>query len=396
MSIQNKKGVKILLCPDKFKGSLSSAQASNAIEMGLLKRASSADNYPIPEFAKVAIADGGDGSQEIIENLYKAQKVAVKTYNATGDEITGEYLLYNTNNKKNAFIEMAKICGLAMLDKSLRNPLYTSTYGLGIAIKDALEKGAEVITLSIGGSATNDGGIGMLESFGVEFFGEDGKHVGAAQENKTFLSGKDLEKIRRIEYKNPVMPQGVEFRVICDVSNPLLGENGATYVYGPQKGADSQMLRRLEQGMANYVSSNERTAHYANVPGAGAAGGVGFACIAYLNATLISGWKFFAEITLLEEKIKWADLVITGEGSIDSQSLQGKVIDGVLTIAQKYNKSVAAFCGVSKLGKTDNTILKCYQITSLENNIEKCMTQAESLLKELAFTAGEELLANFR
>ena len=123
---------------------------------------------------------------------------------------------------------------------------------------------------------------------------------------------------------------------------------------------------------------------------------MGFACIAYLNATLISGWRFFAEITSLEEKIKWADLVITGEGSIDSQSLQGKVIDGVLTIAQKYNKGVAAFCGVSKLGKTDNTILKCYQITSIEGNVEKCMTQAGSLLEELAFIAGEELLANFR
>ncbi len=393
MSIQNKTRKKILLCPDKFKGSLSSASAANAITRGIQKAVALSEGAYNLQFRSIAIADGGDGSQEVIEQLYKGEKVPFSTYNAIGEPIIGEYLLYNINGQKQAFVEMARICGLAMLEKENRNPLYTTTYGLGEAIKDAIGKGAQTVTLSIGGSATNDGGTGLLQSLGYRFYNKDGILIEGSCKAGRFLSGRDLAQIKEIKCNsNGLIPENVQLRVICDVNNPLLGKNGATYVYGPQKGADEKMLQALEYGMENYVKSNQPKEIYALTPGAGAAGGVGFACVAYLGATLIGGWKFFAELTQLEENIKWADIIITGEGSIDSQSLQGKVIDGVLTIANKYNKKVAAFCGISSLSKEDSQILKCYQLVSIENDIEKCISNADNLLEELAFKATNELL----
>lgn len=392
MSIQNKKGIKILLCPDKFKGSLTSAQAANSIKNGLLRGADALDNSLELSFRSIAIADGGDGSQEVIEQLYNARKIAITTYDAVGRCIESEYLIYESGGRTCAFIEMAKICGLAMLEKDLRNPLYTTTYGLGVAIKDAADKGVDVITLSIGGSATNDGGIGLLQALEFNFYSQEGAIVKGSAKWGNFLSGSNLSQISKIESKDSVCLNGIEFRVICDVNNPLLGNNGATYVFGPQKGADEAILKELEAGMESYVKANNNVAEYANTPGAGAAGGVGFACVAYLGARLISGWRFFAELTQLKQNIEWADLVITGEGRIDSQSLQGKVIDGVITIAKEYHKKVVAFCGISLLEPQETQKLECYQIVSIESNVENCMANANELLQELAFRASKNLL----
>jgi glycerate kinase len=180
----------------------------------------------------------------------------------------------------------------------------------------------------------------------------------------------------------------VRFQVICDVTNPLLGEFGATAVYGPQKGADEEALKILEAGLANYAKVAESCLDIAEGckehPGAGAAGGVGYAGLAFLNAELVPGWKFFAEITSLEESVQWADLVITGEGSLDSQSLSGKVVSGVLNLASKYNKEVIIFCGVSKLVPEELGGIRCYSIASLGHPLDVCMSQAAPLLQQLA------------
>ena len=291
-------------------------------------------------------------------------------------------------SKKNtplcAFIEMAKISGLAMLDKSERNPLNTSTYGLGEAICIAREMGAKKITLSIGGSATDDCGAGMLQAIGFEFFNHAGEIM------PTPICGKDLQDVAHIDL--PDKPLGCRIEVICDVDNPLLGENGATAVYAPQKGATPEALVQLEKGKANMAEVAERCLHIFPqmklLPGAGAAGGVGYAGTAFLGGKLLSGWKFFTEITSLEEKVQWADVVVTGEGSVDSQSLSGKIVGGIMELARKWGKPVEIFCGISSLEQLPQGV-RCHSLVSIEPNTQICITRAAELLEKLA--AGVEL-----
>ena len=331
---------------------------------------------------------------------------------------------------------------------------------MGEAIKAAVAHGATQITLSIGGSATNDGGAGMLQALGYRFFDEAGVEIPApikggqlgqiasiapggflvqnsttgqtvpesaafqaqnsaagqsVPETNTFLAqnaaiGKsvpmagDFPGIRTDGCAASVSASGgnlsgIEFKVICDVTNPLLGPEGATAVYGPQKGADAEALKILEEGLANYAAVAERCLEVSQgrkeFPGAGAAGGVGYAGLAFLGADLIPGWRFFAQITSLEESVQWADLVITGEGSLDSQSLSGKVVSGVLNLAAQYNKEVMIFCGVSKLAPDEMESMSrllpkgvsCYSIASLGYPLEVCMSNAAALLQQLAESA---------
>lgn len=322
-----------------------------------------------------------------------------------------------------AFIEMAKVSGLEMLAKGERNPLFTSTYGMGEAIKAAVVNGATQVTLSIGGSATNDGGAGMLQALGYRFLDAQGGEIAVP------ICGGDLQRVAEIVApctdagdignivdacnvvnagesvmcgagkgasgncvggKGRSVLSGVKFKVICDVSNPLLGPQGATAVYGPQKGADAQALVCLEAGLANFAAVAERCLGVAPemkvYPGAGAAGGVGYAGTAFLGGNLVSGWKFFTEITSLEEKVQWADLVITGEGSVDSQSLSGKIVGGVMELARKWNRPVEIFCGISSLQELPQGV-RCHSLASIEPDLQVCMTQAAALLEKLAASA---------
>lgn len=438
MTTQNQKIMKILIAPDKFKGSLTSSQAAAAIREGIEAAVRhSAVGQSVPEkdtfcaqntvvgesgsssavsleFRMVEIADGGDGSLEVLQKRIpgaKAEKVMV--HDPLGREVAAHILLYKMKGifavaekvslscqeegELCAFIEMAKVSGLEMLAKGERNPLYTSTYGMGEAIKAAVSHGATQITLSIGGSATNDGGAGMLQALGYRFFDAAGEEIPAP------IKGGQLGQIASILAPEPAGIcadknglSGIVFKVICDVTNPLLGPQGATAVYGPQKGADNRALQLLEAGLANYAAVAERCLGVQPCkkehPGAGAAGGVGYAGLAFLGAELIPGWRFFAQITGLEESVRWADLVITGEGSLDSQSLSGKVVSGVLNLAAQYNKEVAIFCGVNKLapdemGTMAHTLPKgvhCYSIASLGHPLDVCMSQAATLLQQLA------------
>ena len=390
MATQNQNIRKILIATDKFKGSLTSAQAAEAIQSGLEEKFLLPDSSYKPEFRIIEIADGGDGSLEVLQGkLHGSQVVPVKVHDPVGKEVVSQILIYELHGVQCAFIEMAKVSGLEMLGKGERNPLHTSTYGMGEAIKAAIARGVTQITLSIGGSATNDGGAGMLQALGYRFSDSEGKEIAAP------ICGGDLQKIARIgapdagmEGRDGNILSGITFNVICDVTNPLLGDQGATAVYGPQKGADAQALQQLEAGLANYALVAEKClgvpVGYKEHPGAGAAGGVGYAGLAFLGAELIPGWRFFARITSLEESVQWADLVITGEGSLDSQSLSGKVVSGVLNLASKYNKEVIIFCGVSKLVPEELGGIRCYSIASLGHPLDVCMSQAAPLLQQLA------------
>ena len=588
MTTQNQNIMKILIAPDKFKGSLTSSQAAEAIREGIshaFARAASPGNresafcapngenvvsgnaesvfcapgggnvasgnadsvicasdggnvvsgnresvFCAPdgenvalgnaeagkctqkvEFRTVEIADGGDGSLEVLQKKVPGARIVdITVHDPLGREVPSQVLLYrmpgasaraekvvlscpnevggaawaekqadscpreavgeNVAEKQAdfcqeegvlcAFIEMAKVSGLEMLSREERNPLHTSTFGMGEAIKAAVAYGATDITLSIGGSATNDGGAGMLQALGYRFFDEAGVEIPApikggqlgqiasiapggflaqnsttgqsvpesaafqaqnsaagqsVSETNTFLAqnaaiGKsvpmagDFPGLRTDGCAASVSSSGgnlsgIEFKVICDVTNPLLGPEGATAVYGPQKGADAEALKILEEGLANYAAVAERCLGVPQgrkeFPGAGAAGGVGYAGLAFLGAELIPGWRFFAHITSLEECVQWADLVITGEGSLDSQSLSGKVVSGVLNLAAQYNKEVMIFCGVSKLAPDEMEPMSrllpkgvsCYSIASLGYPLEVCMSKAAALLQQLAESA---------
>ena len=388
----------ILIVPDKFKGSLTSLQAARAIRAGFESQggtcgcveAASSDGAagdaakmaaPHYSFQLVEIADGGDGSLDVVAGRVDSpQKVSVQVHDPLFREITSQILLYGGEGSPLcAFIEMAKISGLAMLDKSERNPLNTSTYGLGEALCIARGMGARKITLSIGGSATDDCGAGMLQAIGFEFFNRAGELIPVP------ICGKDLQDIGRIDL--PDEPIGCRIEVICDVDNPLLGENGATAVYAPQKGATPEAMEILEKGKANMAEVAERCLHIFPqmklLPGAGAAGGVGYAGTAFLGGKLLSGWRFFTEITSLEEKVQWADVVVTGEGSVDSQSLSGKIVGGIMELARKWNRPVEIFCGISSLDQLPQGV-RCHSLVSIEPDTQICMTHAAELLERLA------------
>lgn len=397
MTLQNQNIRKILIAPDKFKGSLTSAQAAAAIQKGIEEKY----NEPL-QFRIIEIADGGDGSLEVLQKkIHGAEIVCMKVHDPVGKIVDSQILVYGAKEpgngaassaekvKRCAFIEMAKVSGLEMLSKEERNPLYTSTYGMGEAIKYAIAGGAVEITLSIGGSATNDGGAGMLQALGYRFMDASGREIASPIRGGDLL---DVAVVVAPEGEDALQLQQVQFRVICDVTNPLLGPNGATAVYGPQKGADVKGLKLLEEGLENYASVGEKSLGIAvqakERPGAGAAGGVGYAGLAFLRAELIPGWKFFARITSLEESVQWADLVITGEGSLDSQSMSGKVVSGVLNLASKYGKPVIVFCGVNKLIPAELGGIPCFPIASLGLPLETCMRDAAILLQQLARENG--------
>lgn len=380
--------MKITIAIDKFKGTLSAKEAADAIEEALQDSLGSL--FPI-EIEKIPMADGGDGSMAAVRRYLRSQERECRAHDPLGREIPASYLLYREEDGTlSAFIELARVSGLVLLEEQERNPLETNTFGLGELIADAVRQGARRVSVSIGGSATNDGGTGMLQALGYRFLDGEGRLIERA-------CGGTLERIAKIvppDSQQGLSLSGVHLQVICDVTNPLLGPQGATMVYGPQKGADAAMLERLEAGMAAYAKAAGGCGGHAEMPGAGAAGGTGFALAALLGAEMVSGWNFFAQITSLEEKIASADLVISGEGKIDAQSFCGKVIDGVIRIARRHGKPVVLFCGVSDLegcgvasGVKMEEDLHLYSLSMIEPDLKVCLNQASEVLKDLVHIA---------
>ncbi|MCI7354046.1 MAG: glycerate kinase [[Actinobacillus] rossii] len=324
--------MKIVIAPDSFKESLTALEVANAIETGFKQI------YPDAEYVKVPMADGGEGSVQSLVDATDGEFVKVQVTAPLGNQITG--FLGISGDQQTAFIEMAAASGLHLVPLEQRNPLKTTSYGTGELIKKALDLGVKKILLGIGGSATNDGGMGMLQALGVSFKDCNGQEIG--------WGGGVLSQIDRISTENldPRLTE-VVFEVACDVNNPLCGTTGASVVFGPQKGATPAMVEELDNGLAHFARQVEQQLgiRIADKPGAGAAGGMGGGLLLLPNAQLKAGVQIIIDATKLAEHIEDADLVITGEGRMDAQSIAGKTPIGVARVAKRFNKPVIAIVG---------------------------------------------------
>ena len=356
--------MKFVLAPDSFKESMSAKTAAFAMKKGIMKV------FPEAECVIVPMADGGEGTLESLVSATEGEIIKTDVIGPLGKKVTAEYGLLG--DSETAVIEMASASGLQLIKPEDRNPLHTTSYGTGQLIKHALDKGVNRILIGIGGSATNDGGVGMLQALGVSFKDKDGEELvfggGALKHLHTIdMSGLD-ERIHN-----------VQIDVACDVNNPLIGPTGASAIFGPQKGATRDMVTILDHNLTHYVKviKEQLGEDIAFVAGAGAAGGMGAGLLAFLSARLKKGIDLVIEYTRLEEYVKDADFVFTGEGSIDGQTLYGKTPYGVATVAKKYSVPVITFAG--KIGNDIDALYEngfnaivgiLKEVTSLKESLE--------------------------
>ncbi len=354
----------ILVATDKFKGSISAPKAVQAIVTGLLKK------YPNATIISNPMADGGEGSLDIIQKYLSGETITVSTKNALGDPLMAEYFLCD----KTAYIELAAASGLEKIKTSQRNPLYTTTYGTGLILKNALDRGAEKIVLMLGGSSTNDAGLGIAAALDYKFY--DSKNELITTE------GKNLVAIEKIVAPNNL--QTFELDILCDVKNPMYGPTGAAYVYAKQKGADESAVELLDAGLINIASKIEEFfgKSIGDIPGGGAAGGIAAGLHGMLNGQIKNGFKTFAELTNISEKVKQADLIISGEGKLDNQSLNGKVVGEIANICTKYSKKHVVLVGKNELTPSviqHNNIHSVLEIVSLVDTEDAFKNAAKHL-----------------
>ena len=333
--------MRILVATDSYKGSLSSLEAGNAIKDAILGVA------PDSEITVCPIADGGEGTMEALADAFEATELEIDSVNPRKKPIKAKYYIKDTL----AIIDMSTTAGLTLLKTHERDPMRVTTFGFGLMIKDAIIRGCRDFIIGIGGSATNDAGAGMLQALGFELIDSDG--------NEAIFGALGAGSVVKIN-DSLVIPELKEcrFRVLCDVTNPLLGKNGCTYVYSPQKGAINEELPLMDKYLERFAHAVKKYNPSADdtFPGSGAAGGIGFAFRSMLGASLERGIEVVTEVTELEKKIKESDLVITGEGRMDSQSASGKAPIGVAKLAKKHSKRVIALCGI-----TGDGFEKCYE-----------------------------------
>ena len=324
--------MKAVVAIDSLKGSLSSVEAGNAIAEGIRRADAQAEVVVRP------LADGGEGTVDALVQGMNGSLRKVCVTGPLGEKVDAAYGIIE--EEKMAVIEMSAAAGITLVPDEKKNPLFTTTYGVGEMIRDAIEKGCRKFVVGIGGSATNDGGIGMMQALGYDFLNSKGNAVPYGAKGL-----EDLAEIRK-EHVLPELAQ-CEFKVACDVTNPLCGPLGASAVYGPQKGATPEMVREMDQWLADYAKLAANCSERADAehPGTGAAGGLGFAFLTFTNAVLESGIKIVLEETKLEQYIQDADIVITGEGRLDGQTAMGKAPVGVAKLAGKYKIPVLAFAG---------------------------------------------------
>lgn len=333
--------MKIVTAIDSFKGSMTSMEAGLAVTEGVHRVDSDVDVQIRP------LADGGEGTVEALVAGMNGMKQEIQVTGPLGTPVVCEYGIIESS--KTAVIEMAGAAGITLVPDEKKNPLYTTTYGVGEVIKDAIGKGCRRFIIGIGGSATNDGGIGMLQALGGELLDKSGKQVPFGAEG--------VEKLASISCKN-LLPELKEcsFRIACDVDNPLYGGKGCSYIFGPQKGATPEMVELMDGWMENYAKITEeyfadfktqlgKFNYDPNYPGCGAAGGLGFAFRTFLHGKLEPGISIVLEEIGIENQIKNADIVITGEGRLDGQTVMGKAPIGIARLAKKYGKPVLAFSG---------------------------------------------------
>ena len=322
----------VVVAIDSLKGSLSSMEAGMAAKEGILAAKPDANVIVKP------LADGGEGTTlALIEGL-DGERIDLMV---TGPMHTPVQAYYGYLKDRNtAVMEMASAAGITLVPEGEKNPLLATSYGVGEMINDALQRGCRNFIIGIGGSATNDGGIGMLKALGVRFSDENGEDAGEG--------GQALAKVSHIDTSdlNPLLKE-CHIQVACDVNNPLCGENGSTYVYGPQKGVTEDRKKKLDEDMAHFARITSETLgnDHRDTPGAGAAGGLGFAFLSYLGASLTPGIELILHAIGLEQELSHADIVVTGEGRLDFQTAMGKAPVGVAKLAKKYHAKVIAFAG---------------------------------------------------
>lgn len=372
-----KKEMKIVLAPDSFKESMTAKEACDAMEKGIKKV-----NENI-ECIKVPMADGGEGTMQSLVDATEGKIYKIMVQGPLGQEVEAEYGILGCGDI--AILEMASASGIHLVTKEERNPMKTSTFGTGQLIKACLDHPIKKLLIGIGGSATNDGGAGMAQALGGKLLDENGVELS--------FGGGELGKLAKIDLENlDSRLNNLEIEVACDVNNPLVGEKGASYVFGPQKGATPEMVKTLDENLKHF---GEKIKEYLGkdiieFPGAGAAGGLGAGLMAFLNGTLKNGIQMVVEYTKLEEKIKDADMVWTGEGSIDFQTIYGKTPIGVARVAKKYDLPVIALAG--KVGEGIEALYKngidaifsiMQGVSSLEEALENGTENIEKLSENL-------------
>lgn len=327
--------MRVAVAIDSFKGSLTSLEAGEAVKEGIKRVLENAEVRVCP------LADGGEGTVEALAVGLGGYLQEVTVTGPLGDPVDCTYGVIPNIYTDTAVIEMSAAAGITLVPEDKRNPLYTTTYGVGEMIRDAIEQGnCRRFIIGIGGSATNDGGVGMLEALGYKFLNKDGEPI-----PRGAIGLQELASISD-EGAMPVL-RNCEFLIACDVNNPLCGKLGCSAVFGPQKGATPEMVEDMDQWLMNYgrLVQNKYARADISLSGAGAAGGLGFAFSAFMNTRLIPGIDLVLSETGLEDHVAWADVVVTGEGQIDAQTAMGKAPAGVAELAKRYNKTAIAFAG---------------------------------------------------
>jgi glycerate kinase len=371
----------ILIATDKFKHALTSFKVGEALEKGLKKAA--------PEFSirSLPLSDGGDGLAEVVSYYLPFERQEMVVTGPLFRPVEAGFLF--AADEQTAFVEMAEASGLHLLRPEEYNCLYTTSYGTGELLSAAIRHGAKKITIGIGGSATNDGGMGMAMALGYRFLDQQGEEVPPV--------GESLGRVQKIEPPETAIFNQVTIEVACDVTNYLTGPAGAAYVYGPQKGATPEALSQLERGMVHFASVVQRDLgiDMQTIRGGGAAGGMGAGCAAFLGAQLKSGIDLLFQISKADEQFRWADVILTGEGKIDSQTLEGKLIHGIVDRASAFGKPVIAICGTLDLPAErirESGLTAAFSILTRPLLLPEAFAHTYEMLAETGFHIGSMLL----
>lgn len=379
--------MKIVIAPDSYKESLSALEVATAIELGFR------EIWPEADYVKIPVADGGEGTVDAMVAATQGRLVHVDVTGPLGKTIQAFYGL--SGDERSAFIEMAAASGLEQVPAGLRDPLKTTSWGTGELIRHALDAGVEHIIIGIGGSATNDGGAGMVQALGAKLLD--------AQNNDIAHGGTGLESLARIDISqlDPRLA-ACRIEVACDVTNPLTGEEGASAVFGPQKGATPEMITRLDRALTHYAQliARDLDVNVMDLAGGGAAGGMGAALYVFCGAQLRCGIEVVTDALHLDDCVAEADLVVTGEGRIDSQTIHGKVPVGVAKVAKRYNKpvigiagSLTADVGVVHEHGLDAVFSVIYTVCTLDEALKNASENVRMTARNVAATlkAGQQL-----
>jgi len=369
--------MRILIAPDKFKGSLSAREAAEAIASGVSRVFSDEEIQILP------LADGGEGMLDAFKQATAYRSFQEKVHDALGRQVNAEWIMLDDGNERTAIIESSQANGMWRITKEERNPLASSTFGVGELVNAAIREGATKITIGIGGSATNDAGAGLASAMGIRFLGKNGALIDPIPNN--FLSIESLELGNKIKLPS--------ITVACDVDNPLLGPYGSSRVYGPQKGLSNDEIEFAENALTHLssIADHHFDTNFTSFAGAGAAGGLGYGLMTFCQANLVSGFDCISNTLALEKRVQGVDLVITGEGSLDSQTLAGKTPHGVSKIARKLGIPVYALAGkVEDRNLLENHFNGIDSILGQEITVEEAISNARCQLaataKRLAVT----------